>query len=134
MDAHYRTSIGRRCERFARRTFCGTPATLVIATALGGAWALQSWLQRQTTASVQPSCLHVVAPAQSGQLTWIVGATPGVVRSGDVLARLGEPPSVAELRSPANGAVRAVLKAAGDTVQAGDPILIVGPELGSACP
>jgi multidrug resistance efflux pump len=126
--------VGMACERFTRRTLGATPAALVIVVALGGAWSLQSWLRRQTATPAQLSCLHVVAPASAGQLTWVVEATQREVRIGDVVARVGDTSTGANLRSPARGAVRAVLKRSGEAVQAGDPIVIVGPPEGATCP
>lgn len=134
MLAYNRRSFGRVLERIVRRVMTRIPASVAIMASIGGAWYLLRH-ERTENASLQPSaCLHVVAAKRSGRLAWVIDETAKAVQVGDVLATMDNADDSAALRSPFGGALRTVLKKAGDHVALGDPVVIVGPFPGAVCP
>ena len=130
-----RGSLGRNGEALVRRFLQTVPAPVLIAAALGGAWSLDVWAHgRMAVETPAPCGLHVVVPQRSGRIVWIVKAAEGAVRSGDVVARLESPSGGFDLEAPVGGVVHSVLRKAGETVQPGDPLLVLGPAAGVACP
>jgi multidrug resistance efflux pump len=131
---HERRSFRRVFEPSMRRVMSRIPAGLVIAAAIGGAWCLLR-LERADSAALKPgACLHVVASKSDGRIAWVIDATTSRVQVGDVLATMDNADDGAALRAPVGGAVRAVLRHAGEYVATGDPVVIVGPISGTACP
>jgi acetyl/propionyl-CoA carboxylase alpha subunit len=137
MTGHVRplARYARRWERCARRGLSAIPASLIIATALGSAWLIQQHARRMEAATSGPTpCLHVVTTPRDGRLAWVMDADGAHVRSGDVVARFETHDPDGGLRSPFSGAVRTVVRKAGDAVRKGDPILIVGSIRNATCP
>ena len=135
MEAWERRRLGRALESDFRRTLRALPAPFLVVAALAAAWSIQVWSQaRMATGAPAPCGLQVVVPQRAGRLVWIVGPAAGAVRAGDVVARLDGAGGGYELNSPGGGLVRSVLRKAGDAVQPGDPLIVLGPPPGTACP
>jgi len=135
MLTYDRTLLGRRCEALARRAAQAVPAPLLVVAALAGAWSVNEWARGRLAAGTPAPCgLHVVVPQRTGRIVWIVTPSEGAVRSGDVVARFEAAAGAFELNTPVAGVVRSVLRKAGETVQPGDPLLVLGPAAGAACP
>jgi acetyl/propionyl-CoA carboxylase alpha subunit len=126
--------LARWWENAARRTFATPSAGLVVALALGSSWMLQRRVRALDTPSLCSPCLHVVAATENGRLAWVREAGGGRVASGEVVARLEAHAAGAGFRSPIAGKVRAVVREAGEAVQVGDPVLVVGLSGRTACP
>lgn len=130
-----RARLGRRCEGLARRTMQAVPASFLVMASLASAWSLNLWVRGRLAAGAPAPCgLHVVVPQRPGRIVWIVTPSAGAVRSGDVVARFEGAAGGFELGAPLEGVVRSVLRKAGETVQPGDPLLVLGPAAGVACP
>lgn len=135
MLGHERRRLARRAEALARRALCALPAPVLVVLALAGAWSINAWARGRLAAGAPAPCgLHVVVTQRPGRIVWIVTPSAGAVRSGDVLARLDGAAGGFELNSPAAGLVRSVLRKGGETVQPGDPLIVLGPPSGTSCP
>lgn len=135
MLGHERRLLAQRTERLARRALCALPAPVLVVLALAGAWSIHAWARGRLAAGTPAPCgLQVVVPQRPGRIVWIVTPSTGAVRSGDVLGRLDGPAGGFELYSPTAGLVRSVLRKGGDTVQPGDPLIVLGPPSGTSCP
>lgn len=135
MKAWERRRLGRALETAARRALRAVPAPLIVAAAFASAWSIHAWARARMAAGTPAPCgLQVVVPQRAGRLVWVVGPSAGAVRAGDVVARLEGAGGGYELNSPGGGVVRSVMRKAGDAVQPGDPLLVLGPPPGTACP